>query len=579
MVTWNYRHMEPACLETSGRNARNHQPDMTAYPEEAFVTRICTMVLLPLFFYLACFSALTYPLITRVATHYISDSGDWCMDAPQNIWNMWWVNKAVTELHQPVWQTNYLHYPHGSTLLGHTLNPFNGFAGIILQRFMTLPQAYNTMVIFSFIVGGWAAFYLAYLFSRSYAGSLLAGYIFTFSPFHFAHALGHLQLVSLEWIPLFIAAFYLFLDRPTVIRAAASALLLFLIILCDYYYAFYSMVTAVIIAGYWMWMKRDFLLLVRREYRRPMAVFAALGLVTTGALVGFFILAHRSDPFTGGHSVEENSMNLSSLVIYGGHWRFRELTRRFWEGLPPNPVETSVYLGFSVIAVLVYAWVKRRKIAAHGLGLWYFILLFFVILALGPVMRIGGSALTWFPLPYSALTYMFPLLNLSGCAMRMMVMVYLSAGVIAAMAYPLLRRGLLGSKMVLAVFVILLVLEYLPYPLSAQRARVPAYVQVFRALPPGAVADCLNDKYSAHYYQTLYERPRVAGYLSRYPASVERKYTEIDEVMMMDIPRYSKKLYDEYKLRYILTKPDYPPNPKLKLLYTDAECRIYELQP
>ena len=60
---------------------------------------------------------------------------------------------------------------------------------------------------------------------------------------------------------------------------------------------------------------------------------------------------------------------------------------------------------------------------------------------------------------------------------------------------------------------------------------------------------------------------------------MEQKYTEFDEQLILDIPRYSRKLYDEYKLRYILTPSDYPPNQKLKLLYSDKECRIYELQP
>ena len=122
---------------------------------------ICTYVLCPLVFYFACFIVLTFPLILKFHTHYFQDFGDGC----QNLWNMWWVNKAVTELHQPVWQTNYLHYPHGTTLLGHTLNPFNGFVGILLQRFHTLGEAFNVMVIFGFVVGGWSAFYLAYVFS------------------------------------------------------------------------------------------------------------------------------------------------------------------------------------------------------------------------------------------------------------------------------------------------------------------------------------------------------------------------------------------------------------------------------
>ena len=141
------------------------------------------------------------------------------------------------------------------------------------------------------------------------------------------------------------------------------------------------------------------------------------------------------------------------------------------------------------------------------------------------------------------------------------------------MASPKLFATLLNRKIFGCLFVALLVFEYLPYPLPSMPVHTPKYVGVIRGLPPGGIVDRLNNKFVAHYYQTLYERPRAVGLISRYPKSVEEKYTEFDEVLMEDIPRYSRKLYDEYKLRYLLTKPDYPPNPKLKLLYSDTECR------
>jgi hypothetical protein len=82
----------------------------------------------------------------------------------------------------------------------------------------------------------------------------------------------------------------------------------------------------------------------------------------------------------------------------------------------------------------------------------------------------------------------------------------------------------------------------------------------------------------ALYFQTLYERPQFVGYISRYQESVDRKYGEF-EVLMRDIPRYARKLYDDYKLRYILAAPNYPGNDHLKLLYSDRDCTIYELSP
>lgn len=534
------------------------------------------MCLAPLLFYLVCFLLLTWPLPLSLATHYIADTGDFCQDAEHNLWNMWWVNKAVTELHQPIWYTDFLHYPHGTTLLGHTLNPFNGFAGILLQKFMTLPQAYNCMVIFGFVVGGWTGFLLAYLFSRSYWGSILGGYIFTFSSYHFAHALGHLQLVSLEWIPVFIGAFYLLLQKPTALRAIAAALALFLVVLCDYYYAFYCIITAAILVVHGMWMKRDILFMFRKGYVKPIVVFLCYSLVSTGALFIFFLASHVRDPFTAGRPA---SLDLLSLFIYGGQWRFRWLTEPFWLHLPPNPTENNAHLGLTVIIALVYGWVRRAKCTRGHLGLWYAIFIVFTVLALGPYLRVGGRELSCVVLPFRMLGWLFPPMKLVGCPVRMVVMSFLAAGVIVAMVIRNFFDEVLKWRGLRILFIAAFVIEYLPYPLTSIPARVPQYVHVIRNLPPGATVDTLNHRFAAPYYQTLYERPRCVGLVSRYPASVERRFTEFDEVLMEDIPRHAGRLYHDYKLRYLLTKPDYPPNNHLRLLYEDRECRIYALVP
>ena len=75
-------------------------------------------------------------------------------------------------------------------------------------------MAYNTITIFAFVMGGLTMYWLAYHLTRSFWGSLLAGFIFTFSNYHFMHAQGHLQLISLEWIPLFVLCWYC-LDQQT----------------------------------------------------------------------------------------------------------------------------------------------------------------------------------------------------------------------------------------------------------------------------------------------------------------------------------------------------------------------------
>ena len=46
-----------------------------------------------------------------------------------------------------------------------------------------------------------------------WSGAILAGVIYTFAPFHFAHLLGHMQVFSLEFIPFYVL--YLLLRPDT----------------------------------------------------------------------------------------------------------------------------------------------------------------------------------------------------------------------------------------------------------------------------------------------------------------------------------------------------------------------------
>src|ERR1700761_993731 len=80
---------------------------------------------IPALLYTLCFFLLTYPLVLTFSTTFYCNNGD----GLQNEWNLWWVRKAIVELHQAPWFTTWLHAPQGTTLIGHTLNPFNGLIG------------------------------------------------------------------------------------------------------------------------------------------------------------------------------------------------------------------------------------------------------------------------------------------------------------------------------------------------------------------------------------------------------------------------------------------------------------------
>ena len=419
------------------------------------VLRILKMGLSPLIFYFVIFCLLTYPLILQFSTHFFADQGD----GLQNVWNLWWVNKAVTQLHQSPWQTSYLHYPHGISLVGHTLNPFNGLMGIGLLKFFTIVETYNFIVVFSFIAGGLTTFWLAYYLTKSYWGSLTAGFIFTFSNYHFAHAEGHLNLVSLEWLPLFVLGWYVLITRPGIMVAIASALVLFLVFLCDYYYFFYGLLAGGLMVIWYAIQKKN-LFFFRKNYLIPFIVFTLIILVTTGPLVSSLLLLNIKDPWWGSHPSAINSLDLLAPFIPGGHWRLANLTQFYWSKLPGNIHESSVHLGVAVIFMLIYTWFKRRELRVQRPGLWYFVLIFFGVMSLGPVLHIWGKEITYLRLPYAWCKLAFPSLKLSNCLVRTMVMVMLMGILLFVLNYIRAgrRRGLWFWYIAL-IFVVIIIFE------------------------------------------------------------------------------------------------------------------------
>lgn len=311
---------------------------MTRFARSSFVR----LSLLPIALYFAGFVLLTWPAICSFSSHFFGDQ----LDGLQNVWNLWWVNKAVAELQQSPWDTTWLHYPHGTTLIGHTLNPFNGFVGIPLATVLSPTQVYNLILTMAFVSTGLFAFWLARYLNGSYWPSIVAGFAFTFSSFHFAHAQGHLNLASLQFVPLFLLVWLRLVDGPTVTRGLLAGLTLGLLVLCDYYYTLFCMLTAGISL---IWS----LPVLQRRHSLPLASFAVTALLCVGPVVGRLLWINAHDPLMGAHPVEMFSTDLPSLLVPGGHWVFHRLTEPYWSQLPGNPEEHSVYLGLTGVGISV----------------------------------------------------------------------------------------------------------------------------------------------------------------------------------------------------------------------------------
>jgi hypothetical protein len=210
-------------------------------------------------------------------------------------------------------------------------------------------------------MSGLTAYWLSLRLTRSFWGSLLAGYIFTFSSYHFAHYYGHLNLISLEWIPLFLLCWIALVDRPTVWMGIASALTLWLVLLCDYYYFFYCVLAGGLILLWRMLSGRNLRLFLNREYSAPLGLFLFSSLLLTGPIIFRLMYLLRTDPLMDAHNPLNFGLDLLALFVPGETWRFSQFTETIWSNFLLGKSEASVYLGYAVILFLVIAWVRRRE--------------------------------------------------------------------------------------------------------------------------------------------------------------------------------------------------------------------------
>lgn len=490
------------------------------------------LLIVPSAAYLAGFAALTWPLMESFPTRYFCDAGD----GLQNLWNLWWFETAVAGGADP-WRTTLLHHPHGTTLIGHTLSPFNAAAAIPLRAIAGPVAAFNTLVVSGFVGGGVAAFWLCRRFGAAYGPALLGGAAFTFCNYHFAHAEGHLNLVSVQFLPLFLLAYHELLHRPRPWVAAAAAGVLCLVLMCDLYYAYYCVLAGAVMTLFRARAAGDLWLPLRAEHRTSAAVFVGLSTALCGPLAVGLAWSHLADPLQTGHSGRDFGCDLLAPLIPGSHWRFADLTEPYWSRLRGNRHESSVHMGLALIALTAWAWRNRARLAdgpagAADLRMWFAAGAVFFVLALGPRLHVWGWRAPFVLMPQWFLEQGIPILKIARTPVRMMLVVQLAAAVIGARALTVMLRGAdARTWAVVAAGLSATAVEYLPAPLPTFPPEPPACIRALADLPGAAVLDLAGEGADPLFRQTVHGQPIAFGYISREPASVTAADAPIRELV------------------------------------------------
>jgi hypothetical protein len=333
----------------------------------------------------------TWPIATHFNSGLVGEVGG--VDAYQNAWNMWWVAEALRHGHQPFW-TPLLFYPEGVNLFWQTLGFSQGL--VVLPVTLTLGPlaAVNATILCSFILGGLATFLLAYHLTRSAPAALVAGTVFAFSPYHFEKVIdGNIEVAALQWVPCYVLALTLLLERPGWRHALLAGAMLLWVSLGSWYYGLFCVLFTGCAALVWA---------LGRERRAALRLFG-WGILPLGIWVGVLAFPLISLAQGGDETLRDmrqiQAAHSADLLDF-----FLPNPVSPWWGSAVRAARSEVYPN-AVIWNVALGWVGLLLGALGGIVAWrtnwrWMALLFAtLILAMGPELRIGGWA-SGVPLPF-----------------------------------------------------------------------------------------------------------------------------------------------------------------------------------
>lgn len=584
----------------------------------------------PLLAYFLLTTVMTWPTVLHLTDGIPGDG----FDGWQNYWNMWWVKKALLELGTTPFFTDYLYPPNGASLLFHTLNIFNSFWTLPIQLNFGLAIAYNAVVLVSFTLAGYGGYLLALdtLTRLRFTGpglrpaAFVGGLIFTMSPFHLAHLLGHMQVFSMIWPPFYVLWLMRTLHplpmdggRREVRNIALACLFLILATLVDWYHTLYLLIFTGLALLWTLNVQRK---MFKRFTLRPLWLILAIGLgfaVVLSPLLVPMMRAARSTPElqTGLEQSIALSADLLAFILPSEmHPLWGQWAKTIAENFSSTLSERLIFAGFVPLALAVFAIGQSWR--QQWVKFWVFITASFFILALGPYLHIGGKIVSiggWpLPLPYLLLYHTVPFIGLTRSLSRYDLMVMLGLGVLVAIGLARLsgvRGQRPGARDNASPFTIhnflpflaalLICFEFLaiPYPIS-KIDTPPFYFDLAQQPGDFTIAELpMNwDRPTPMLYQTVHGKRLLTAYTSRdnplelawrTPVLQHWRYLGPD-IIDQPLDLIAPTIFYDFNLRYIVL--DYyqmPPGPEREAteywvaaalpdtlaIYDDGRLKVY----
>lgn len=513
----------------------------------------------------------SYALLAIILTHptlwYLKSaaSGGKDKDVLQYVWLMWWSKEALLTLTQLPSHLTVWNWPEG---IYHPLlfvTPYLELTGLPITLVLGPMATYNIHLLLSFTLSGFTAYLLGYALTHNRLAGIAGGIIFAFCAHRWAHAFtGHLPHITVYWGPLFAWAMWRFVQKPDKRRGLWVGLTAGLMGLTHVMHVAYWLLPIALILFIWGW--RNF----GKDNPRWMVQVVKGGLwglvpllLLVGPFYGLFFttLNQTSGDLEAGGLVGNATDLLAYLTpaptnpVFAKLGLIPPLIQQF---LPPiNLDEQVAYLSLAGLLLAILGIIKYRRLEARP---WIWLTLISGVLALGPVLWVGGKLVTYTVndgngyvlMPYALLANL-PLLSWGRTTGRLNQTLMIGIGVLSAYGVLWLttyfKKQFISSSLVIGLLAIFILESLVVFPFTQATPEVSPYylrLQAEKSVPAGGILDLplRNDEEinNAIFLQTYHRRPIVAGYIHRRFRSMERKrqFTDLLFRPAVDVPAFQE---------------------------------------
>jgi hypothetical protein len=471
---------------------------------------------LALLIYAVVAVAVSWPVVRDFSSRIPSDG----LDARHHLWVLWHVKEALLG-NQALFDLALLYYPDGLTLLVHGMGPVVPMLALPFW-FLGPEAAYNGAVLLGLTLTGFGMYVLARYLRFQWPIALFAGLVYMLSAIHLAGIYGHLHKTFLGLVPLVLVALFLALD---VRRSARWAIAVGLLLLLELFHNGHTFVMSFLMVTFFAGVR----LLQADRVTRPILLrrigFVGLSILILVVPVLMFMQLQTLDPLYPGGKSQQATLFQPDLVEFflpsGFHWLFGPKVLQML-GLHAQ-VETAVSLSFiGLVLAAVGLWKNPRETWP-----WLLFLLLFMILALGPSLKILGH--TTIPMPFAFLAQL-PGLNFMRTPGRFMLVGHL--GLIIAACYGLAwiaQRWTRPAPLIMGGVLVVALLEAWPQPWPQETLPpVPSFLEQLASdeemygvfeLPVRPTEWAWQTAYGSFYQmnQMVHKKGIPYGYISRVP--------------------------------------------------------------